>query len=78
MTMATLNLRVAPRRMLSLKEAAEYCGVAPKKFPIEIPVPPIDMPGGQRLYDIKDLDDFIDNLKAGASDSREDIVGRLA
>lgn len=78
MTVATLNLRVSPRRMLSLKEAAEYCGVSPKRFSIEIGVAPLDMPGGQRLYDIRDLDQFLDNLKAGATESYEDIIGRLA
>jgi predicted HTH domain antitoxin len=64
--------------MLSLREAAEYCGVSAKRFSIEIAVRPIDMPGGQRLYDIRDLDQFLDNLKAGASESYEDIIGRLA
>ena len=39
---------------------------------------PLRMPNGDLLYDVRDLDRWIDSLKAGAPDSDvEDIVARL-
>lgn len=77
MASATLNIKVSPRRMLSPREAAEYCGLTVKKFPAECRVPPVDMPSGTRLYDMRDLDSWIDGMKAGATDSDDDIIGKL-
>jgi hypothetical protein len=59
--------------MLSAKEAGEYCGVPAK----QIPVPPVEMPNGKSLYDIRDLDDFLDSLKSCRPYGDEDIIGRL-
>lgn len=77
MASATLNLRVVPRRMLSLKEAADYCGVAARKFPIECAVTPVAFPSGAKMYDIHDLDAFLDSLKSGSSPVDADIIGKL-
>jgi hypothetical protein len=74
----TLNIRVAPRRMLSLREASDYCGITAKKFPAFTGISPVAMPGNKYLYDIKDLDRWLDNLKTNAPNSREAILGRLA
>ncbi len=73
MSTATLNLRVSPRRMLSANEAGLYCGLPAK----QIPIPPIEMPNGKRLYDIRDLDEFLDGLKAGQPNTDDDIIRRL-
>lgn len=70
---ATLNLRVSPRRMLSANEAGVYCGLPAK----QLPVPPVEMPNGKKLYDIRDLDDFLDRLKALQANADDDVIGRL-
>lgn len=77
MTTAMVNIRVAPRRMLSLRDAAEYCGYTPKKFPAATGISPLAMPYGQNLYDIKDLDAWLDALKKNDLDSNEAIIGKL-
>ena len=59
--------------MLSAREAGEYCGFPAK----QIPVPTVEMPNGKALYDVRDLDDFLDGLKAGQPNGDEDIIGRL-
>ena len=71
-----LNIRVAPRRMLSPREAADYCGIPPKKFAIT-GIAHVAMPHGQNLYDIKDLDAWLDGLKNNALDSDDAIIGKL-
>lgn len=76
MASATLNIKVAPRRMLNSKEAAEYCGLPSKRFPIACQVAPVCMPDGAKLYDMRDLDRWIDALKDGAT-SDDDIIGKL-
>lgn len=77
MSLATLNVRMTPRRMLTEREAADYCGMSPKRFPTSSRIMPVDMPDGQKRYDIRDLDSFIDNLKTGAVDSDDDILRKL-
>jgi hypothetical protein len=59
--------------MLSAKEAGEYCGL-PAKL---LPVAPIEMPNGRALFDIHDLDDFLDGLKNARPDTEDDVIGRL-
>ncbi len=77
MASATLNVRLAPRRMLTPREAAEYCGLPTKSFPVDCGARPIQMPNGRKLYDMHDLDAWLDGLKSGQPDDDEDIIGRL-
>lgn len=77
MAMATLNLKVPPRRMLNKREAAEYCGITEKRFPAECSVSPVLLPGGSKLYDIRDLDMWIDGIKGDQDESDDDILARL-
>jgi hypothetical protein len=70
----TLNIRVSPRRMLSLREAADYCGISAKKLPTVTGISPVAMPDKKSLYDIKDLDRWLDSLKTNAPNSREAIL----
>lgn len=77
MASATLNIRVSPRRMLAAREAAEYCGLSLKRFPVECSAVPIDMPGGTKLYDMRDQDAWIDGLKTGAANHDDAILSRL-
>ena len=72
MTSATLNIKVSPRRMLSEREAADYCGLPFKAFRVGCPVTSIQMPGGRRAFDMRDLDDWLDNLKGGIT-SGDDV-----
>lgn len=78
MTVTTLNLRVQPYRLFTKVEAAHYCRRSVKKFETQCPVRPIEMADGDLLWDVLDLDRWIDSLKADAADSTTDaIVGRL-
>ncbi|MER8948961.1 hypothetical protein [Mesorhizobium sp. M0296] len=77
MTIATLNLKVLPRRMLLAKEAAEYCGIPVKRFPIECGVVPVVMPSGTKLYDMRDLDAWIDTLKSGDQTGDDELIRKL-
>jgi hypothetical protein len=74
---AILNLRMSPRRMLSAAEAADYIGLPMRRLKVDCSVAPMSMPGGRLLYDLKDLDTWLDNLKDGTSDGDDDIIGRL-
>jgi hypothetical protein len=64
MTVTTLNLRVQPYRLLKKTEAAHYCRLSVKNFDTLCPVKPIKMPDGELLWDVQDLDKWIDSLKA--------------
>lgn len=75
MTIATLNLKVLPRRMLSEREAAAYCGIPAKRLAIS--VQPVVMPGGAKLYDMHDCDAWLDGLKGGGIAADDDIIGKL-
>jgi hypothetical protein len=78
MTATTLNLRIQPYRLLTKAEAAQYCRRSKKKFEAQCPVAPIEMPDGDQLWDVQDLDKWIDSLKSDNSDETADlIVARL-
>ena len=77
MTNAMLNIRVIQPRMLSPKMAADYVGIPQKRFPVACPVAPVAMPGDVKLYDVRDLDKWLDELKGGTDASDDDIIGKL-
>jgi hypothetical protein len=77
MASATLNIKVTPRRMLTAGEAAVYCGMTAKKFPVVSGLRPVEMPGGRKLYDIREIDAWLDGLRDGACSTDNDIVERL-
>ncbi len=72
-----LNLQIQPFRLLTKAEAAHYCRRSTKKFQTQCPVRPIEMPDGDLLWDVQDLDRWIDGLKIG-DDTPDQIVARLA
>ena len=76
MASATLNLNVVPRRMLKPSEAATYCCLSGTKFKRECPVDPIEYECGDRVYDIRELDKWLDTYRGGSTDIDEQI-GRL-
>jgi hypothetical protein len=73
----TINLRVAPYRLFTKAEAAHYCRRSPAKFEAQCPVTPIIMADGDRLWDVLDLDKWIDSLKEPKSSDADAIVARL-
>lgn len=76
--MANLNISVVEKRMLRPAEAADYAGLAAKHFKAVCPVQPVELRQGVLLYDKRDLDQWIDNVKLGnETTSRDDILGRL-
>ncbi len=78
MAIATLNLIVLEKRMLNKTEAAEHCGRPVKRFEIECNVQAVRFPNGDNRWDVRDLDAWIDSLKAGRPDQdAEAIVGKL-
>jgi hypothetical protein len=76
-TVATLNLRVQPFRLLTRAEAAHYCRRSVKKFEAQCPVTPVQMADGDCLWDVRDLDRWIDSLKNDPDDDASAIVSRL-
>lgn len=77
MQTATLNLKVSPRRMLSEKEAADYLALPLAVFRSDCRIPQVEMPRGRKLYDMRDLDHWIDSRKGGAHDNDDDILNKL-
>jgi len=77
MTNASLNVRVLPRRMLTEREAADYCGRTIRTFKGECPVAPTIFGNGDRRFDMRDLDRWLDGLSLGATDDADAILGRL-
>jgi hypothetical protein len=76
MSTATLNVIVVPKRLLARREAAAHCGRPIKQFDLECPVAPIKFQNGDVRFDVRELDAWIDGLKAGVDDA-EGIVARL-
>ena len=77
MSVAALQIRIVPKRMLDRKEAAAYCGRSVKRFEAECPVAPIRFPNGDKRHDMRDLDAWLDSLKAGTDEGADAIIARL-
>jgi hypothetical protein len=77
MSMATFQLNVIPKRMLTKAEGAHHCGRPVKRFERECPVTPVRFPNGDSRYDVRDLDAWLDSLKSGADAAADDILARL-
>jgi hypothetical protein len=58
-----------PKRMLNEKEAANHCGLSAPSFKRACPVRPVRFPTGDERFDVRDLDGWLDGLKAGNDDS---------
>jgi hypothetical protein len=78
MASATLQLNIVPKRMLTKSEGAQHCGRSIRRFEIECPVAPVQFPNGDLRYDVKELDVWLDGLKAAPCNRDADaIVARL-
>lgn len=77
MASATLQLNIIPKRMLTKIEAAHHCGRPIKRFEVECNISPVEFPNGDKRYDVRDLDAWLDSLKGGSLGDADDIVSRL-
>jgi hypothetical protein len=77
MSTATFQITLTPKRMLSEAEASRHCGRGPKLFKLECPVQPVRFPNGDIRYDVRDLDAWLDSLKAGADNDADAIIEKL-
>lgn len=75
---ANLNISVIEKRMLRQSEAASYTGLAVKHFKATCPVQPVEMRPGTALWDKRDLDRWIDEMKEGHEMvTRDAILSKL-
>lgn len=72
-------VKIPPRRMLTKQEAAAYCGLRPRAFAKSCRISMVAFPNGELLYDIRDLDHWLDTIKNGGDGSagHDEILGRL-
>ena len=78
MATTNLNISVIDKRMMKQSEAASYTGLPVKHFKAACPVRPVELKEGTLLWDRKDIDLWIDDVKSGAmTETRDDILGRL-
>ena len=77
MSGAYLQVSIVPKRMLTLREAAQHCGRSLKQFQAECPVSEVIFRNGDRRFDVHDLDKWLDSLKSGGDDA-DAIISRLA
>ncbi len=75
--MATLNVSVQPRRLLSTADAAAYCNLPLNVFRKVCPVAPVALTTGRQAFDMRDLDAWIDGSKNSAVDSDDALLDRL-
>ena len=71
-----ISLSVKPYRLMTRAEAAYYCSLPPKKFEGQCPFHPVQMPTGEKKWDVRDLDTWIDALKTGCDDDSA-LIARL-
>jgi hypothetical protein len=74
MSTATFQIKVTPKRMLDEKEAARHCGLTQKQFKSNCPVRPVRYADGTIRYDVRDLDAWLDSLKAGADNDDDNVI----
>ena len=77
MSSATLQINWQPKRMLNRSESAHHCGRTVTRFQIECPVRPHQFPNGDLRWDVRELDTWLDSLKAGTDDQDNDTIVAL-
>jgi len=76
--MATLHFNLVQKRIVEPKHAAIYVGLKTvKKLEAVCPVRPVLLAGSVLGYDLRDLDAWIDNLKANCTNDNVSILERL-
>lgn len=74
---AMLHIRVVQPRMMSVKQAADYVGLPLRGFSKICTVDPVAMPENEERHDIRDLDQWLDQIKSGKADTDAEILERL-
>lgn len=74
MSSTTLNLSIIEKRMLRRAEAANYSGLPAKYFDQLCPVEPVEIRPGSLLFDKRELDKWLDNLKAGVEHANQSSI----
>lgn len=75
--MTNLNISVIDKRMLKQSEAASYSGLPVNYFKAAYPVRPVELKQGTLLWDRRDIDHWIDDVKSGTmTETRETILDR--
>lgn len=78
MAQTSINLSIVSKRMMSQREAADYCGLSVKRFKEHCTVEPIEVAPTKLRWDKYDLDQWLDGLKQGVDmNSREDWLSKL-
>lgn len=73
---AVINMEAKPLRLLTREQAASYCNLTISKFLFVCPCRPVEITERLQLWDIHDLDVWIDSLKT--NDLCDDaVVARL-
>lgn len=72
------NISVIDKRMMKQSEAASYVGLPLKHFKTTCPVRPVELQEGILLWDRRDIDVWIDDMKTGNDVTvRDDILDCL-
>lgn len=76
--MSKIFLRVesAPRRVISEREAADYCNLSTSEFRRSCPVAPFAI-GKGRSFDIHDIDAWLDSLKGDPAANEAELLERI-
>jgi predicted DNA-binding transcriptional regulator AlpA len=79
--------RRSTARLVTKSEAAAFCGISRAAFDRICPIQPIELESGNKRllrYDVEDIEDWIDGLKARSTDgetwidiSNDDYLSRL-
>lgn len=75
--MTTVTVTAITPRMMTLTEAAAYCGRPAVRFKQECPITPVSFGARDLRFDRNDLDRWLDSLKVGAASARDNILARL-
>ena len=75
MRMSFVRMPGTPKRRLPKVEAALYCDLTVNRFVLLCPVRPFEMPAGKPIYDIRELDRWIESGKIVHDLTHEDATG---
>lgn len=75
--MATLHIVNTPRRLLSPDEAAIYLGMKKSEFSALCRIQAVELQRGKKVYDIRDLDGWVDKRKSSEIEDDAELVSRL-
>lgn len=70
-------MNVQPYRMLKKSDAAAYCGLSVAGFERNCTVASVTFPDGRTLWDVRDLDAWLDRLKSDQNSTDDEILNRL-